>query len=123
MRISTASVIVAALSLGTPAWVQAQGAQPNAPPQAQSDETDESDQSDVVRSIQIVNIKDLEPEMRSQVEDVVAKTTEDDLRKLRNAIDATPEVVSALKANGLSSSHVVAIFLENGILTLFTKTA
>ena len=120
MRISTASVIVGALSLGTPAWVQAQGAQPNARPQAQSDQSDESN---VVRSIQIVNIKDLKPEVRSQVEDVVAKTSEDDLRKLRDAIDATPEVVSALKANGLSSSHVVAIFLENGILTLFTKTA
>ena len=119
MRISTASVIVGALSLGTPAWVQA--AQPNAPPQAQSDE-DESDQSDVVRSIQIVDIKDLKPEVRSQVEDVVAKTSEDDLRKLRDAIDATPEVVSALKANGLSSSHVVAIYLANGVLTLFTNT-
>ena len=120
MRISTASVIVAALSLGTPA-VQAQGAQP--PPQAQADETDESDESDVVRSIQIVNIKDLEPEVRSQVEAVVATTTEDDLRKLRDAIDATPEVVSALKANGLTSSHVVAIHLANGVLTIFTKTA
>ena len=120
MRISTASVIIAALSLGTPAWVQAQGAHPNAPPQAQSDQSDESD---VVRSIQIVNIKDLEPEVRSQVEAVVAKTSEDDLRKLRDAIDATPEMVSALKANGLTSSHVFAIHLANGVLTLFTKTA
>ena len=117
MRISTASVIVVALSLGTPAWVQAQGAQPKAPPQAQSD------QSNVVRSIQIVNIKDLKPEVRSQVEDVVANTSEEELRKLRDAIDATPEVVSALKANGLSSSHVVAINLEDGVLTLFTKEA
>ena len=122
MHISMASIIVAALSLGMPA-VHTQGAQPKAPPQAQSDESDQSDKSNVVRSIQIVDIKDLEPEVRSQVEAVVATTTEDDLRKLRDAIDATPEVVSALKANGLTSSHVVAIHLANGVLTIFTKTA
>jgi hypothetical protein len=117
MRISTASVIVAALSLGTPAWAQAQGAQPKAPPQAQSD------QSTVIRSIEFVNIKDLTPEVRSKVEDVVAKASEDDLRKLRDSIDASPEAVSALKAKGLSSSQVVAINFTNGVLTLFAKTA
>jgi Spy/CpxP family protein refolding chaperone len=117
MRISTASVIVAALSLGTPALVQAQGAQPKTPPQAQSD------QSPVIRSIQVVDIKDLKPEIRSKVEDVVAKASEDDLRKLREAIDATPEAVSALKDKGLSSSQVVAINVANGVLTIFAKTA
>jgi hypothetical protein len=69
--------------------VQAQGAQPKAPPQAQSD------QSTVIRSIEVVNIKDLTPEVRSKVEDVVAKASEDDLRKLRDSIDASPEAVSA----------------------------
>jgi hypothetical protein len=117
MRISTASVIVAALFLGTPALVQAQGAQPNAQPQAPSD------QSTVIRSIQVVNIKDLKPEVRSKVEDVVAKTSEDDLRSLRNSIDATPEAVSALKAKGLNSSQVVAISLADGVLTMIAKTA
>ena len=72
MRISTASVIIAALCLGTPALVQAQGAQPKAPPQAPSE------QSIVIRSIQIVNVKDLKPEVRSKVEDLAAKTSEDD---------------------------------------------
>ncbi|MGQ0683403.1 hypothetical protein [Bradyrhizobium sp.] len=117
MRISTASVIVAALSLGTPTWVQAQGAQPKAPPQAQSD------QSTVIRSIQVVNIKDLEPEVRSKVEDAVATISESDLQKLRDSIDTTPEAVSALKAKGLSSSQVVAITVANGVLTIFARTA
>jgi hypothetical protein len=117
MRISTASVIVAVLSLGTPALAQAQGTQPKAPPQAQSD------QSHVIRSIQVVNIKDLKPELKSKVEDVAAKSSEDDLRKLRESIDATPEAVSALKDKGLNSSQVVAINITNGVLTLFAKTA
>ena len=119
MRISTASVIIAiaALSLGAPAFAQAQGAQPKA--QAQTP----SDQSTVIRSIQVVNIKDLKPEVRSKVENVAAQTSEDDLRSLRNSIDATPEAASALKAKGLSSSQVVAINITDGVLTLFAKTA
>lgn len=117
MRISTASVIVAVLTLGTPALAQAPGAQPKAPPRAQSD------QSNVIRSIQVVDIKDLRPEVKSKVEDVAAKSSADDLRKLRESIDATPEAVSALKDKGLNSSQVVAINITNGVLTLFAKTA
>jgi len=119
MRISTASVIIAiaALSLGAPAFAQAQGAQPKA--QAQTP----SDQSTVIRSIQVVNIKDLKPEVRSKVENAAAQTSEDDLRSLRSSIDATPEAASALKAKGLSSSQVVAINITDGVLTLFAKTA
>jgi Spy/CpxP family protein refolding chaperone len=119
MRLSTASVIIAALSLGTPAFAQAQaqGAQPKA--QAQTP----SDQSTVIRSIQVVNIKDLKPEVRSKVENVVAQTSEDDLKSLRSSIDATPEVTAALKSNGLNSSQVVAINIDNGVLTIFAKTA
>ncbi len=117
MRISTVSDIVAALSLGTPAMVQAQGEQPKSPPQAQSDQSAE------IRAIQVVNINELKPEVRSKVEDAAANANEDDLRKLRSAIDATPEAVSALKDKGLNSSQVVAINLSNGVLTLFAKTA
>ncbi len=117
MRISTASVIIAALSLGTPAFAQAQGAQPKE--QAPSP----SDQSTVIRSIQVVNIKDLKPEVRSKIENVAAQTTENDLRSLRSSIDATPEATAALKAKGLNSSQVVAINIADGVLTLFAKTA
>ena len=117
MRISTASVIIALLSLAAPAFAQAQEAQPKV--QAQTP----SDQSTVIRSIQVVNIKDLKPEVRSKVENLAAQTSEDDLRSLRNSIDATPEAASALKAKGLSSSQVVAINITDGVLTLFAKTA
>lgn len=123
MRISTASVLIAGLSLAPLALVQAQGTQPKAQPQAQEETQTPSDQSAVIRTIQVVDIKDLKPEVRSKVESVAAKTSEDDLRSLRSSIDATPEAVSALKAKGLTSAQIVAINIANGVLTLFAKTA
>ncbi|MET4346585.1 hypothetical protein [Bradyrhizobium sp. RT9a] len=118
MRIVTASVIIAALSLGMTAFVQAQGASPQ--PRAQEPPA----QSDtVIRSIQVVDIKQLQPAVRSKVDEIVAQTSEEDLQSLRKSIDAAPAAVSALKAKGLSSSHVVAINIADGVLTMFAKTA
>ncbi|NUR13661.1 MAG: hypothetical protein HOQ20_17720 [Bradyrhizobium sp.] len=118
MRRFTASVIVAALSLGTPALVQAQGAssQPGAEsPSAQS--------NTVIRSIQVVDVKELQPAMRAKVDELVAQTSDKDIQSLRQSIDATPQAASVLKAKGLSSSQVVAINIADGVLTMFTKTA
>jgi hypothetical protein len=121
MRIFTASAIIAAaLALGTPTFVQAQvqgATQPSGAqtPPAQSDK--------VIRSIQIVEVKDLEPALRSRLEDLVAHASEEDIQSLRKSIDATPETASALKAKGLSSSQVVAINIADGVLTMFAKTA
>jgi hypothetical protein len=61
--------------------------------------------------------------VRSKVDDLVKNTSEKDMQSLREVIDATPAAVSALKAKGLSSSHVVAIDIADGVLTLFAKTA
>src|ERR1700736_5760509 len=118
MRIFAASVIIAALSLGTPAFVQAQGAPSQ--PEAQ---TPPDQSSTVIRSIQVVDIKDLKPAVRAKVDEVVAHTSEEDMQSLRKSIDATPEAASALKAKGLNSSHVVAINVADGVLTMFTRTA
>ena len=117
MRIMTASAIVAAIVLGTPAFVQAQGTPSR--PEAQTPDQP----SPGIRSILVVDVKDLKPEMRSKVDDVVARTSEQDMQSLRKSIDATPEAASALKAQGLSSSQVVAINITGGVLTLFAKTA
>jgi hypothetical protein len=117
MRIITASVIIAAVSLGTPAFVQAQ-----APSQPEA-QTPPDQSSTVIRSIQVVDIKDLKPAVRSKVDEIVAQTSAEDIQSLRKSIDATPEAASALKAKGLSSSQVVAINLAEGVLTLITKTA
>ncbi len=118
MRIFTASVIIAAVSLGTPAFVQAQGAPSQ--PEAQ---TPPAQSSTVIRSVQVVDVKDLKPEVRSKVDEIVAQTSEEDIQSLRKSIDATPEVASALKAKGLSSSQIVAINIADGVLTLFAKKA
>jgi hypothetical protein len=118
MRIFMGSVIIAAVCLGTPAFAQAQGT----PSQPES-QTPPAQSSTVIRSIQVVDIKDLKPAVRSKVEDVVAHTSEEDMQSLRKSIDATPEAASALKAKGLSSAHVVAINIADGVLTLFAKTA
>jgi hypothetical protein len=120
MRIFMAPVIVAALSLGTPAFAQAQGtpSQPEAQAQAPAAES-----STVIRSIQVVDIKQLQPAVRSKVDEIVAQTSEEDIQALRKSIDATPEAASVLKAKGLSSSQVVAINIADGVLTMFAKTA
>jgi|SRR5882757_3391789 len=118
MRIVTASVIVAALCLGTPAFVQAQGAA--SPSEA---EKPAAQSSTVIRSIQVVDVKDLQPAVRAKVDDLVANTRDEDIQSLRKSIDATPEAAAVLKAKGLSSSQVVAINIADGVLTMFAKTA
>src|SRR5437879_3257583 len=75
MRIFTASVIIAALSLGTPAFVQAQGAPSQ--PEAQ---TPPDQSSTVIRSIQVVDVKDLEPALRSKVDELAKHTSEKDMQ-------------------------------------------
>ena len=118
MRIITASVIIAAASLGTPAFVQAQGA----PSQSEAQKPP-AQSSTVIESIQVVDVKDLKPVARSKVDDIVKRTSEEDMQSLRKSIDATPDATSELRAKGLSSSQVVAINIAEGVLTLITKTA
>src|SRR5260221_14739203 len=118
LRFFRVSAIIAAVSLGTPAFVQAQGA----PSQSEAQKPP-AQSSTIIRSIQVVDVKDLQPAVRSKVDDVVAHTSEEDMQSLRRSIDETPEVASALKAKGLSSSQVVAFNIADGVLTLFAKTA
>jgi hypothetical protein len=91
-----------------------------APPQS---EAPPAQSNKLIKSVQIVDVKDLKPEMRSKVDDVVARTSEEDMQSPRKSIDATSEAATALKAEGLSSSQVVAINIAGGVLTLFAKTA
>ena len=123
MRTLTASAIIAALLLGAPAFVQAQGTPSQPEAQTPPEQTPPDKSSTVIRSIQVVDVKDLKPMARSKVDDLVKRTSEEDMQSLRKSIDATPAVTSVLKAKGLSSSQVVAINIADGVLTLFAKTA
>jgi Spy/CpxP family protein refolding chaperone len=122
MRIFTASAMAAALALGTAAFVQAQTQAQGTSPQSQA-QTPPAQPNKLIQRGQIVHVKDLKPEMRSKVDDVVARTSEEDMQSLRKSLDATPEAVSALKAEGLSSSQVIAINIAGGVLTMFANTA
>src|SRR4030088_1477269 len=123
MRVVTTSVIIAALSLGTPAFVQAQGAPPQSQGAPSQSEAQPPQSSTVIRSIQVVDVKDLQPAVRSKGDETVASTREEDIQSLWRSIDATPEAAAVLKAKGLSSSQVVAINIADGVLTMFAKTA
>jgi hypothetical protein len=117
MRIFAASVIIAAVSLGMPVFVQAQGA----PLQSEA-QTPPAQSGTVIRSIQVVDLRELQPAVRSKVDGIVAQTSEEDMQSLRKSIDATPEVASLLNAKGLSSSQIVGISIADGVLTIFAKT-
>jgi hypothetical protein len=121
MRNIMASVMIATLSLGMPALVQAQGGSPQ--PQAQESPASSAQSNAVIRAVQIVDIKQLQPEVRAKVDEIVAQTSEEEFKSLRKSIDEIPETASALKAKGLNSSHVVAINIADGVLTMIAKIA
>jgi hypothetical protein len=118
MRVFTASLIVATLSIWAPAFVQAQGVSSQSEAQTPPDQ-----HSALIHGIQIVDIKDLKPVERSKVDDIVAHTSAEGMQSLRKSIDSTPEVVTALTARGFSSSQIIAFNIADGILTMFAKTA
>jgi hypothetical protein len=107
-------IIVASLIAGTPIMAQTAPSQPQTEPQKDI----------AVRSIQVVDVEDLKADVRSKVDALVANTKQQEIKSLRDSIDATPEAVSALKAKDRSSAQVVAINIDkDGILTMFTKKA
>lgn len=118
MRKTTIFAATAALMLASAASAQQQ---PATPPTAPAPENAEPAQPSI-QSVNVVDIKELPEATQIQVNDMVAKTSDADLQKLRSSIDATPEVKSALEAKGLTSAQVVAFSMgNNGALTLITK--
>lgn len=75
-----------------------------------------------IRSVTVRDIGTLPPEVRTQVSAVVSQASQDDLRKLRDAIDAMPMAAIALKAKGMSSAEIIAAaFDDDGELTLIAR--
>ena len=107
-------ILAAGLSLAFAAAAGAQTApQPPATPPAATPG---------IQSIDVVDVEQLPEETQTQVNEVVAERGEDSLQKLRQSIDANPEIKSALEAKGLTSAHVIAASMTpQGALTLITK--
>jgi hypothetical protein len=77
-----------------------------------------------VKSVTIVDIEELPAATQTQVDSIVAQTSEADLAALRSSIDAAPQIKSALEAKGLTSAQVIAASMaQDGALTLVTKKA
>ena len=115
MRTMTALALAASLSLGTPALVMAQGAAPT--------ESASPKSTVQISKIQVINVKTLPDAVKTQVDEVVSKTSDEDMKGLRASIDASPAAASALKEKGVSSAQVVAVNIADGVLTMFTKAA
>lgn len=105
----------ASLLLASAAGAQQQP-QPAAPaPEGQS-------QAPTISNIAVVDMEQLPKEAQDKVNQAIAGRSDADLAKLRDSIDARPEIKSALEAKGLDSGAVIAASLaDNGTLTLITK--
>jgi len=116
MRTLTIPVLAVSLIVGVPVIAQ------SAPGPTGPDK--QTEQSVTIRSIQVVDVEDLQSDMRSKIDALLATTKQEELKSLRDSIDATPQAVAALKAKGRVSAQVVAINIdEDGVLTMFTKKA
>jgi hypothetical protein len=121
-----ALALSAVLALGMPALVQAQatGAQTeNAPAKSGDARSGDAKSGMKISKIQVIDVKQLPDAVRSQVEDIVAKSSDEDMQALRKSIDASPAAASALKEKGMTSAQVVAINIADGVLTMFAKMA
>jgi glucose/arabinose dehydrogenase len=122
MRRTTILAAGAALLFATAASAQQEPAQPPAMAPAPAPEAPAA--APTIKSVTIVDIEQLPAETQTQVDALVAKTSEAELTALRGSIDSMPEIKSALEAKGLTSANVIAANMAgDGELTLVTKKA
>jgi hypothetical protein len=129
MRMLTTIAALSGLALALPVYAQSTGPQlPQMMPPAQEPLPDQtppdqgfSDQN--FTNVAVVAVEDLPAEIKAQAEAVITQTSAEDLLQLQNSIDASPQAMSVLRANGLNSSQVVAANIDgDGTLTLIIQT-
>jgi hypothetical protein len=124
MRIITALATGTALAvMSTVAYAQAPSTRapsaqaPAAPQQAPGG-------APAIQNVKVVDMAELPETTRAEVDKIVAQRGPAELQKLRESIDATPEIKSALEAQGATSAQVIVASLSpEGTLTLVTKKA
>jgi hypothetical protein len=129
MRMLITIAALSGLALALPVHAQSTGPQlPQMLPPAREPLTDQtqadqgfSDQNFTI--VAVVAVEDLPAEVKAQAEAVITQTSAEDLLQLQSSIDASPQAMSALRANGLNSSQVVAANIDgDGTLTLIIQT-
>ncbi|RWC39151.1 MAG: hypothetical protein EOS56_27105 [Mesorhizobium sp.] len=128
MRMLTIVVALSGAVMTQPIYGQTIGPQlPQVtPPQGEAQpETlpDQGSSGSNFTGIAIVAVEDLPAEIKAQADAVINQTSAEDLLRLQNSIDASPQATSALRASGLNSSQVVAANIDgDGTLTLIIQT-
>lgn len=113
-----------ALALVLAAGAQAQSTQAPAQPPAQPPVEAPATAAPEIKSVSVVDIKELPEAAQKQVNEVVKQRGDEQLQRLRTSIDGMPQLKSALEAKGLTSAQVIAASMgEDGALTLITKKA
>lgn len=75
-----------------------------------------------INSISIVEVEELPEEVQSQIRQIEADRSDEDLAKLHKSIADVPELKSALDAKGFKPEQIIAASLsESGQLTLVTR--
>ncbi|TPM96576.1 hypothetical protein [Mesorhizobium sp. B2-1-3A] len=129
MRMLTIAIALSGAVITQPIHGQTLGPQlPQMTPpqgQAQSEETppDQGSPGLDFTGVAVVAVEDLPAEIKAQADAVINQTSAQDLLRLQNSIDGSPQATSALRANGLNSSQVVAANIHgDGTLTLIIQT-
>ncbi|WP_027036436.1 hypothetical protein [Mesorhizobium ciceri] len=128
MRMLTIAVALSGAVIIQPVHTQTLG--PQLPPVTPQDEAQpelappDPGSSDLnFTGVAIVAVEDLPDEIKAQADAVIDQTSAEDLLRLQNSVDASPQATSALRANGLNSSQVVAANIDgDGTLTLIIQT-
>lgn len=122
-KMITLTAFAAATAFATAAGAQQQPTTPSptAPAQAAPSPTLPEASAPSIQKVSIVELEKLPHDTQKNVNDVVAKGGEAGLKQLRESIEATPQITTALKDKGLTSKNVIVASLsEDGVLTLVT---
>jgi hypothetical protein len=113
-NVTIIAATVAMLALAPSAYAQTEAPVPEA--------AQPQPQQPTIKKVEVVDLVELPAEQQTRVTAATSKTTDADLKGLRDSIDANTVASAALKAEGIGSEAVIAALISpDGTLTLVTK--
>jgi hypothetical protein len=113
-NVTMIAATVAMLAIAPNAYAQSEAPAPEA--------TQPQPQQPTIKKVEVVDLAELPAEQQTQVTTATSKTSDADLKGLRDSIDANTVASAALKAEGVGSEAVIAALISpDGTLTLVTK--